>query len=195
MAKIYTLYTSDANNDFSLELEARDMLAHLYRHFRYYTYKKNDKGNIQIVRISDYAHTYRNYERMYRIVDYISDHFSEKILLSSIAEQEYITSSHLSRYIKQTLGLTFSEVLAVTRCEEAERLLASSNMTVDAIASACGFSTRKPLATQFRKWFGMTPTAYRHEIEIDLDREVNIIELPFNKKFADDLISMYLDEY
>lgn len=194
LARIFDLYL-DNSKDYIMEDAVKELLALLLDNFQEYTYKKDADGKARIIRLQNADHIYKDYSRMYEIVDYVAEHFHEDISLKKIAEREFLSTSHLSRYIKETLGLTFSELVSLTRCEEAERLLSATKMTVDQIANAVGFSSRQHLATQFKRWFSRTPTEYRDEILSDLSSASIISLRPFDYAFSEKIINMYLDEY
>jgi len=194
LARIYDLYT-DAPNDHLLEETVKDLLRLLMEYFQEYTYIKDASGSAKIVRLQNTEHILKNYTRMYKIVDYVIAHFRENLTLGKIAKIEFLSTSYLSRFIKETLGLTFSELVSLTRCEEAERLLSATNMTVDQIAREVGFSSRQHLGTQFKRWFKRTPTEYRNEIQADLIRTARISVRSFDNAFAQKILKMYLDQY
>ena len=50
------------------------------------------------------------------------------------------------------------------RAEKAASLLKSTEMTVQEIATACGFSNGDSLARVFKKKYGVTPSDYRSGI-------------------------------
>ena len=51
------------------------------------------------------------------------------------------------------------------RLHEAVRKLRNSSASVTAIAGELGFSNSQHLAASFRKYFGLTPTAYRWQTQ------------------------------
>ncbi len=194
LARTYQLYTENCSA-IKLEQHARELLEHLLSQFIQYVYRADAEKKANIVRLQNTDHTYKNYERMYRIIDYVYAHYSEKLSLTKIAEMEFLSSSHLSRYIKDTLGLSFSQLVSLTRCENASVLLSSTNKTVDQIADETGFANRNHLAVQFKKWYGKTPSGYRNSILEDLSPTATIKHRSFDYDFAKVLLDMYLDEY
>lgn len=194
LAQLYKLYKEN-KSPMKMEHCAEELLQLLITQFQQYTYQHEEGHPAAIVRLQNQDHLYKNYERMYRIVDYVMTHFKEKLTLQQMADMEYLSTAHLSRYIKETLGLTFSQLLSLTRCEEAARLLSATHKTVDQIAEDVGFSNRKHLATQFRKWFQQTPTEYRNAILRDLRGDTKVKLQPFDYEFSQTIIEMYLDEY
>ena len=193
LARLYGQYTK-GNSDLALEECTRKMLHLLLEHFRQYTYTAEESNPAAIVRLQNQKQFYRDYERMYRIADYVEDHFREPLRLTDIADMEYLSSAHLSRYLKSTLGLSFSSFLSLIRCEEAARQLSSSRKTVDQIASEVGFSNRKHLATQFRKWYQQTPAGYRNAILQDLHRSAETERIDPEDPRVSSAIERYLEE-
>lgn len=194
LANIYKIYTENGS-DLALEKVTRRMLELLMEHFRQYTYLAEKSNPATIVRLQNSSQLYRDYERMYRIADYVEDNFRQPLRLTDIAEMEYLSSAHLSRYLKSTLGLSFSSFLSLIRCNEAARQLSSSKKTVDQIASEVGFSNRRHLAVQFRKWYDQTPTDYRNAILSDLYNSADTVRISSNDDALIEVIGRYLEEY
>lgn len=194
LASIYKIYTENGS-DLALENVTRRMLELLMEHFRQYTYLAEESNPATIVRLQNSSQLYMDYERMYRIADYVEDNFMHPLRLTDIAEMEYLSSSHLSRYLKSTLGLSFSSFLSLTRCNEAARRLSSSKKTIDQIASEVGFSNRRHLAIQFRKWYNQTPTDYRTAILNDLHNSADTMRISPNDNVLSETIQRYLEEY
>lgn len=194
LANIYKSYTEKIS-DIKLEQHAKELLTLLTENFQDYIYKEDAEHRPALVRLNSQNKLYKNYDRMYHIVDFVTENFRDKITLQQIADIEYLSTAHLSRYIKETLGLTFSQLLSLTRCEETARLLSHTNKTIDQIAAEVGFANRKHLALQFKKWFDQTPTQYRNDIHKDLNNETQIRFNSFDYDYAMKLIEMYLDEF
>lgn len=194
LARLYKAYANEASS-FILEEYVTGILSLLIEQYQNYIYKEDENKKANIVRLINADYIYKNYERMYRIVDYVCYHFREKLTLEMIAEQEYLTKAYLSQYIKDTLGLTFTQLLSLTRCEEAARLLSSTHKTVDQIAVEVGFANRKHLAVQFKRWYDRTPSEYRNDILKDLSADIKVKLRPFDFEFSQTIIDMYLNEY
>ena len=133
------------------------------------------------------------FNRIYRIADYIEYNYYKKLSLEDIAQTEFINPAYLSRYIKQNIGVTFSGLVSITRYSKAERLLTATNMTVEQIAADTGFSNRSHMATQFVKWYGMTPVQYRKQVVRDYSNNHMIIYHDFDTVLADSIIQQYLN--
>ena len=194
LAKIYKEYT-EKSGDIHLEQTTKELLQLLIDNFQKYIYKLDDNGSPALLRLQNQDHLYKNFDRMYNIVDFVMESFRDKITLQEIADKEFLSTAHLSRYIKDTLGLTFSQLLSLTRCEEAARLLSNTSKNIDQIAAEVGFANRKHLATQFKRWYNQTPTQYRNDVLHDLQSDTHITFNTFDYDYALKLIDMYLDEF
>jgi len=193
LARIYREY-SGHYSDILLEDMAKELLRLLLSQFRQYVYKSDKNRAANIVRLQNIDHIYKNYDRMYRIVDFVYTNFRKKLYLKDIAEREFLSEEHISRDLKETLGLSFTQLISLTRCEEAARQLSSTKRTVDQIAEDVGFANRKHLATQFKRWYQQTPSEYRTSILKDLGSDSKVRLRPFDYDFAKVILDMYLDE-
>ena len=162
-----------------------------------YKYMRSARGEALLVGRPAGQHESPAERRDYQVVDDIYRNYREKLTLSGYARQHFVSEAHLSRSLKKTIGLTLSEILSLARVEEAERLLFSTEKTVDDIADETGFANRKHLAVQFRKWYGKTPAAFRKAIReerigmkaiweepADLDRANRVLEGWLEGNFA-----------
>lgn len=95
------------------------------------------------------------------MIEYIDEHFMEKIELSHIAAIGGYTESYASQFFKRQLGITFMDYVTRMRLREAAILLVNTDDLVVAIAHLCGFSDVKAFNVAFKRHFHMTPTVYR----------------------------------
>lgn len=100
-------------------------------------------------------------ERLNRILDYIDNHFTEKILLSDLALRENLSLTYLSHYFKNNLNMTFQEYVSLLRFEAARSLIEHTDDTITDIGIACGFSDNRYLNRAFRQQLACTPSEYR----------------------------------
>ena len=102
--------------------------------------------------------------RLQRITEYISAHCTEKISLSTLAEMEGVSVTHLSHFIHDNLNMTFQEYLNNLRLEKALHLINNTRHTLTDICMECGFSDVKYLNQNFQKHFGCAPRDYRASV-------------------------------
>lgn len=101
------------------------------------------------------------YDRITRIIDYVEQNFTRKLLLSEIAAHEEITLTYLSHFFRKTLNTSFQNFLAERRLSYAITLLETTNLSMLDVSLACGFSDIRYLYQLCRKYYSCTPIEYR----------------------------------
>ncbi|HEY3608033.1 MAG TPA: helix-turn-helix domain-containing protein [Pseudonocardiaceae bacterium] len=92
---------------------------------------------------------------------WITRNLDADISLATMARQAAMSPRTLSRRFNQSTGVTPMQWVLAARMDEARRLLESGPLSVDEIATRCGFGTALNLRTHFRRRLDTTPTAYR----------------------------------
>lgn len=107
----------------------------------------------------------RNYDlylvRVHVLIETIYQHAHEKISLEMLAETVHLSTFRLSHFIKESLGISFSEFLQNTRFEYALKLLKETDLPIIEIAKISGFSDVKYLNQMMRRRFNVTALKYR----------------------------------
>lgn len=92
---------------------------------------------------------------------YLSNHFADTPALESVARALGTSEKRLSNAFRQSLGVTVFEYFRGERMAYAQRLLATTSLSIVAIADAVGFSSAANFSTAFREYAGMSPSTYR----------------------------------
>lgn len=100
--------------------------------------------------------------RIQRLIDYIEDGYSNKLLLNDLAAKENLSLSYLSHFFKAYFQISFQDYLTKVRCERAKYLLLSSDLRLLDICYSCGFSDIKYMNKGFYKLYGYTPKEFRN---------------------------------
>ena len=74
------------------------------------------------------------------IIRYVNDNCSENISLSALCDSLGYTVPYVSRVFKEQIGMNFSEYLVKVRVQKACSLLLSTDMTVQQVVNAVGYS-------------------------------------------------------
>lgn len=91
-------------------------------------------------------------------------YLNSDLKISDLAEQLDIPSHHLSQIINQEYGLNFFDFVNQRRVAEAQKMLADNSYahyTILAIAIEAGFNNKASFNRIFKKYTGMTPSAYK----------------------------------
>lgn len=134
-------------------------------------------------------------KRMQNITQYIDEHYSEKLLLSDIAEREDMDLYYLSHFFKDNFGMSFQNYLLKIRCERARRLLLLTDYSLLDISVSCGFSDPKYFNKGFQQQYGYTPKEYRKNFQKE-DFPIQQNHLLSTQEFLSDSSSLItLDRY
>lgn len=94
-------------------------------------------------------------------VEYIREHATEPIPLNEIAKKYYFSVSYFNRLLKNHLGMTLNQFLQQERMTKAAKLLQETDMSIEEICGAVGYSDIKFFYALFSKNFGVSPAKYR----------------------------------
>lgn len=92
---------------------------------------------------------------------YAQKYYQNVLTLSSLSKIYYINENYLGRVYKKQTGKSFSAYLNEVRLKKACALLKRTNNTVIAIAFETGFNNVTYFNRIFKRYIGVTPTAYR----------------------------------
>lgn len=100
-----------------------------------------------------------------RIVDqiqaYIAEHYAEKLTLTGIASQFYISPYYLSRLFKKSINLSLIEYINGVRIKAAQSLIEKTNDSISDVAEKTGFMTTAHFRRVFKDATGLSPQQYR----------------------------------
>lgn len=95
------------------------------------------------------------------IIEYIHNHFNEKILLDDVVIYSNFSKSYLIRLFKKNTGKTFSSYLNSYRIYKAKEMLDDGNESILEISANCGFENVAYFIKIFKRITGTTPYKYR----------------------------------
>lgn len=100
-------------------------------------------------------------EKFIKIRNYLDENYSSKLELETIARIFFISKYHLSREFKRYFGTTIGDYILKQRISKAKSLLRFSDLSIDEIASQCGFSDGGYFIKVFKNEEKTTPSKYR----------------------------------
>lgn len=103
--------------------------------------------------------------RVETVISYLSEHLSEPLKLSVLAESVNLSVSRLSHLFKEHTGYSIIEMLLKIRLQRAANLLQYSGDSVEQIGESVGFSSIHYFSSAFKKRFGVSPSLYRKEMK------------------------------
>lgn len=107
------------------------------------------------------------------VLQYIAEHYYERIDANTIAHRFMISRSKLDRDFKQFTGITIHSFLDMCRLNQAKILLElRPEMSVSDISTACGFASETYFYPFFKKSVGATPLEYRRQLTNNLNENI-----------------------
>ena len=88
---------------------------------------------------------------------------NESLTLDFIAGELSLSKMKLYRKIKELIGQTPTEFIRSIRLKQAEKLLKTTNKTVQEIMYVCGFNNKAYFYREFSKKYHLTPKEYRNQ--------------------------------
>jgi transcriptional regulator GlxA family with amidase domain len=92
---------------------------------------------------------------------WIDQHLRSDLSLPVIARQAAMSGRTLSRRFLEHVGMTPAAWIARARVREAQRLLETTKLSVEAVAEAAGYGSAAVLRERFGAIVGVSPSAYR----------------------------------
>ena len=103
------------------------------------------------------------YRHVTRAIDYIDEHFKDRVTLDAVARAVYLSPNHFSKLFSEINGVSFSDHLSRVRIEYAKKELLLTEKPVTDIALDCGFSSFSSFSRNFKRLCGCTPSEFRSE--------------------------------
>lgn len=118
---------------------------------RYYCGSKNELDRM----------IYHNVMRLRPVVDYISEHFSEKIYIETLSEMITVSPDYFTKMFKDSIGKTPIDYINGIRINKALELLSVGDVPVNEISDLIGFSGANYFHKIFKQYMNTSPLAYR----------------------------------
>jgi len=99
--------------------------------------------------------------RFEQMATLVATHYREPLTIDDIAETVRMAPAYAMRVFRKFSGMTLHEFLMHHRVSHAQRLLATTDETIDHIAAESGFGAPARFYACFRKLVGQSPSAYR----------------------------------
>lgn len=94
-------------------------------------------------------------------MEYMAYHYREKIRINELADYIGVNRSYLTSSFKKAIGCSPQEYLVNLRMEKAKAMLRNSNMQINGIAAAVGYTDQLAFSKIFKQHFGVSPKTYR----------------------------------
>ena len=99
---------------------------------------------------------------IYRIFEFVEHNYNKDCSLETLAKGTSFSYCYLSRYFKNTVGISFNGYVNRLRINNACYLLTNSDISIMQCALDSGYGTLRSFNRNFREIMGMTPVEYRN---------------------------------
>jgi transcriptional regulator GlxA family with amidase domain len=94
-------------------------------------------------------------------VDHVAGHLDGDLSTTALATRAGVSERHLTRLFLREVEQTPGRFVRRARTEAAAHLLTTTDLTMEAIASRCGFGTPETMRQAFQSRYGVSPSHYR----------------------------------
>ncbi|MFJ7978002.1 helix-turn-helix domain-containing protein [Peribacillus sp. NPDC096379] len=112
-------------------------------------------------------------DRMKEILQFIRANYQDSISLQDIADQFYLSTAYLSKYIKKKFNINFSELITSIRLSHAMVDLLYSDLPIMKIAINNGFASVAAYNKAFKEAYNMTPSQFKKNKNTSKQNESN----------------------
>ncbi len=96
-----------------------------------------------------------------KVIDYLHEHYSEKLTLEDLAEQFFVSKTALSYGFKKHMDCTLIDFLLSLRITKAKEYLLGTRKSIEEISELCGFSSANYFGLIFKQKENLSPANYR----------------------------------
>lgn len=100
----------------------------------------------------------------HRIGEFLAEHIYDKVTIDMLTEHFHLGKSRLCDVFKNSYGDTIIHYYLSLKIEEAKRLLRENSLTISEISESLRFESAAYFSRIFKKFAGVSPSAYRHSL-------------------------------
>jgi AraC family transcriptional activator FtrA len=169
--RIFTSAGSAASIDLALHLVRRDFGADVANHVARDMVVPPHRDGGQAQFIDAPVPTYADTDPLASTIDWALAHLDEDLPVERLAAQATMSVRTFIRRFRQATGTTPLRWLIHQRVSAAQRLLETTDLPVERIATECGFGTAASLRAHFQRQVHCSPQAYRNTFAVDRGTE------------------------
>jgi AraC-like DNA-binding protein len=103
--------------------------------------------------------------RLMKVFAYVKNNVTQEIEVEQLANLACVTKSHLERMFREKMGISPLQYILRSKIQCAQRLLITTEYSINVIAREVGFSDTSYFIRVFRKRIGFTPQDYRMHLK------------------------------
>lgn len=117
-----------------------------------------------MLRFTDFVFDLREVKHadaIYRAVQYVQNHFAEKITLEAVANEVYLSPAYFSKVFKEEMEISFNSYLNRYRIDKSREILRNTSIALVDVSAMVGYEDQSYFSKVFKKITGVTPGRYR----------------------------------
>lgn len=99
-----------------------------------------------------------------KLMEYLSNHFTEPITLDSLAAEFNVSKYYISRIFSNKIKINLRNYLSMLRVEYASMLIRTTDASLTTICVNAGFDSQRTFNRVFRAIYGMTPRDFKNNV-------------------------------
>ena len=100
---------------------------------------------------------------VHSVQDWLTSHPSKKVRIDELAKMAHMSPRNLTRNFREVTGVSIQTYRTRLRLEHARTLMSSPELTLEAIASECGFADARQFRRVWRRAYHVAPSRTRQE--------------------------------
>ena len=102
-----------------------------------------------------------------KALKFLAENYSREITLTELAQNAFVSPSHLSFLLKNFAGRSFKQILAELRIEKAKQMFdATPNARITDVSLDVGFGDLSHFEKIFKRHTGVTPRQYKNSCKL-----------------------------
>jgi transcriptional regulator GlxA family with amidase domain len=101
--------------------------------------------------------------RLSQVLEWVIQHLEHPHSIESLAKRAAMSRRNFTRHFRQTTGTSFKQWILNQRLAHAQRMLESSDASIELVAQQTGFGTGLSLRQHFRAALHLSPSVYRKQ--------------------------------
>lgn len=106
---------------------------------------------------------FKQLNRLNKVLALINSEYDKKLSLEGIAERVYVSPQYLSKFFKQSMGISLSDHIKATRLHFATNDLLHFDYSIEVIARNNGFPNTRSFVEAFKEKYDVLPSVWREE--------------------------------
>lgn len=104
-----------------------------------------------------------SYSDIEQAIKYMKSNFHNNISLEEVANKVYMHPNYFSTMFKKKCGIAFADYMNILKVSMATELMESTELTIEEIATKCGFSSLSNFYRVFKKIYKVSPAKYNKQ--------------------------------